>query len=59
MSVFMEKSGMDKRSNHLHKADGLQMQAERLLFGQSLFPTHQLISTQMRKPPAQQGGNRQ
>ena len=50
---------MDERSNHLYKADGLQMQAGQLLFGQSLFPTHQLIRTQMRKPPAQQGGTRQ
>lgn len=50
---------MDERSNHLHKAYGLQMQAGQLLFGQGLFPTRQLIRTQMRKPPAQQGGTRQ
>lgn len=50
---------MDKRSIHLHKADGLQIQVGQLLFGQSLFPTHQLIRTRMRKPPAQQGGTRQ
>jgi len=59
MSVFMEKSGMDKRSNHLYKVEGLQMQAGWLLFGQGLFPNHQLIRTQMSKPPAQQGGTRQ
>ncbi|NQT01819.1 MAG: hypothetical protein HQ580_07350 [Planctomycetes bacterium] len=50
---------MDKRNNHLCKAESLQMQAGRLLFGQSFFPTHQLIRTQTRKPPAQQGGTRQ
>ena len=50
---------MDKRSNHLQKAKGLQMQAGQLLFGQSLFSTHQLIRTQTRKTPAQQGGTRQ
>ena len=59
MSVFMEKSGMDKCSNHSHKAEGLQMQAGQHLFGQGLFPNHQLIHTQTRKPPAQQGGTRQ
>jgi hypothetical protein len=55
----MEKSGMDERSIHSHKANGLQMQAGQLLFGQSLFTTHLLIRTRTRKPPAQQGGNRQ
>ncbi len=59
MSVFMEKSGMDKRNNHLCKAESLQMQAGWLLFGQSRFPTHQLIRTQMRNIHAQQGGTRQ
>jgi len=55
----MEKSGMDKRSIHLYKAEGPQMQAGWLLFGQKLLPIHQLIRTQTRKPPAQQGGIRQ
>jgi len=54
----MEKSGMDKWSNHLCKAEGLQMQAGWLLFGQGLFPTHQLIRTRTPKTPAQQGGTR-
>ena len=50
---------MDKRSIHLHKAEGLQMQAGQLLFGQDFFSTPQLIRTRTRKPPAQQGGTRQ
>ncbi len=59
MSVFMEKSGMDKRSSNLCKAEGLQMQAARLPFGQSLFPTHRLIRAPTRKHLAQQGVTRQ
>jgi hypothetical protein len=59
MSVFMEKSGMKGWSSHLFKADGLQMQAGQLLFGQNLFPTHQLIRTPTHKTHAQQGGTRQ
>ena len=50
---------MDKRSIHLHKAEGLQMQTGQLLFGQNFFPTQQLIRTQTLKPPAHQGGIRQ
>ncbi|MDT8302038.1 MAG: hypothetical protein RQ760_11185 [Sedimentisphaerales bacterium] len=50
---------MDKRSIHLHKADGLQMQTGQLLFGHDFFPTPQLIRKRKHKPPAQQGGTRQ
>ena len=58
MSVFMEKNIVGERSPHLCRAEGLQLKAQSLPLGQSLFPTLRFIRAPTHKFPAQQGVTR-